>query len=244
MFYLIRYIFTAVVVIVWFLLIINITRKAIVKNGAAEIKSNPIKAKNIIVNIIIACTALIVIHLSYYPFEQDFITFSSEEAAFSYISKDITKLERYETDDAIFYVERVKDGYDKLFSITKLDNKFSFVNYNCQVDYFDKSKMAVTLKTIYNKNTNTTFYNLDIVKKQPYEEIDTNSVVSLEDSPMTYSAKIQKNLFLDYDAFCFYMFEEGMQNDKINIFIDGNIRTVFMTHYLDIPVISGREREF
>lgn len=35
-----------------------------------------------------------------------------------------------------------------------------------------------------------------------------------------------------------------MQNDKINIFIDGNIRTVFMTHYLDIPVISGREREF
>ncbi len=45
MFYLIRYIFTAVVVIVWFLLIINITRKAIVKNGAAEIKSNPIKAK-------------------------------------------------------------------------------------------------------------------------------------------------------------------------------------------------------
>ena len=104
--------------------------------------------------------------------------------------------------------------------------------------------MAVTLKTIYNKNTNTTFYNLDIVKKQPYEEIDTNSVVSLEDSPMTYSAKIQKNLFLDYDAFCFYMFGEGMQNDKINIFIDGNIRTVFMTHYLDIPVISGREREF
>ncbi|MGN0499864.1 MAG: hypothetical protein ACI4HK_01820 [Ruminococcus sp.] len=210
----------------------------------AEEHSKPVKTKDIVFNIITFLLILVAIHLLYYPYEQHFMTFSSEESALNYVSKDISKLERYETDDAIFYVERTKD-FDKLFSITKLDDKYSFVNYNCQVDIFDINKRPVALKTIYNKNTDTTFYNLDIMKKQPFDKISSDTPTTVDDLSMTYSTTFQKDiLYKYYDTFCFYTFGKGAPNDKINITAGENNRTVYITHYSDIPIISEREREF
>lgn len=244
MFYLIRFTLIGIIIITWILVLFRIYKSRKAKMITAGEKAKPVKVKDIVFNIITFLLILVAIHLFYYPYEQHFMTFPSEESALNYVSKDISKLERYEMDDAIFYVERTKD-YDKLFSITKLDNKYSFVNYNCQVDIFNINRRQVALKSIYNKNTDTTFYNLDIIKKEPFDKISSDTLTILDDSTMTYSTTVQKDiLYKNYDTFCFYTFGKGAPNDKINITAGENNRTVYITHYSDIPIISEREREF
>lgn len=244
MFYFIRFTLIGIIIITWLLILFGIYKSRKAKLKMAGEKSKPVKAKDIVFNIISFLLILVAIHLLFYPYEQHFMTFSSEESALNYVSKDISKIERYETDDAIFYVERSKD-YDKLFSITKLDDKYSFVNYNCQVDIFNINRRQVALKSIYNKNTDTTFYNLDIINKEPFDKLSSDTPVTADDLNMTYSITVQKDiLYKNYDTFCFYTFGQGAPNDKINITAGENNRTVYITHYSDIPIISERDREF
>lgn len=222
------------------------SRKAELIVNAINSQAKHINAKVRIFTIIIFLAMFVSIHFLFYPYEQHFMTFSSEESALSYVSKDISKLERYESDGAIFYVERTKN-FDKLFSITRLDNnKFSFVNYNCQVDTFDTNRIPVELKSIYNKNTGTTFYNIDIMKRWPFDEINSDTPADLDDLSMTYSTTIKKTVMLnkECDAYCFYTFGEGEPNHKINIVAGEGNNTQYKMHYLDIPIISERKREF
>lgn len=113
-----------------------------------------------------------------YPFEKYFVTFSSEKSAFAYICKDVSKYERFECDNAIFYVER-SERQDKIYSITKIGDRYSYVISLQSGDKYQElqcKNAGFDVTVMYNESANVSFYDV-VVCNQPTPDNHTATLM-------------------------------------------------------------------
>lgn len=264
MFYVIRVIFIAILV----LPIIYILRKGkqLQKQRAEQGYNTEIvvKKRHYVYCIIFFLVLFGIMNGSFYPFEKHFLTFSSEEAAFSYICKDSSDYERFEKGNAIFYVDR-DERTDTLYTITKIGDRYSYVDYEAKfaeyrdvryddIDLYDgttppdikrithSSEVDFNVIAAYNKKSNITFYNV-VARKLENPEDHT---ATLNDKPLTYATDTNKRWFTtETKANCYYYFDEAEPIEKIAIKAENTCgilkkpiekRWLFVTytHYSDV----------
>ena len=212
MFYVIRVIFIAILV----LSTIYLTRKGkqLQKQRAEQGDSTEIVVKKRYYVYSAICTLIFfaIIEGSFYPFEKHFLTFSSEEAAFSYICKDSSDYERFEKGNAIFYVDR-DERTDTLYTITKIGDRYSYVDYEVEsAKYLEDDYFVVT--AVYNKTENMTFYNV-VAYNVPFQQ---TPIAYLNEKPLTYATIADKRWFNGIRRCdCYYYFDEAEPIGKITI---------------------------
>lgn len=127
--------------------------------------------KNLCVYIIFA----IFILLSTYPFECYFVTFNTVEESLSYKGIELVNANIYESDKTVFIAD---EDTSKLYSITKIGDKFGVVDFqseNCNY-YEPKSANSIIREPTYakyNKATGETFYYIRVQSQanQSYENV-------------------------------------------------------------------------
>ncbi len=128
-----------------------------------------------------------------YPFEKYFVTFSSEKNLHSLIYvKMFQKYERFECDNAIFYVER-SERQDKIYSITKIGDRYSYVISSQSEDKYHEVQYKharFDVIAMYNESANVSFYDV-VVRDQPTPD---NHTATLNDNELTYATTVDKNI--------------------------------------------------
>ena len=201
-------------------------------------KGKKLKKRYYVYSIIFFLILLSLIIGSFYPFEKNLLTFSSEESAFSYICKNYSDCERYEHGNAIFYIER-DEITDTLYTITRIGNRFSYVNYKAEnfeyysnryddIDLYDgttppdfingithTSETGFDVNVMYNKTENVSFYNVVALRLQNPEE----RKASINDIHLTFCTETLKKRYPNFNqkTNCFYYFDKAEPLNKISI---------------------------
>ena len=151
-----------------------------------------------------------------YPFEKYFVTFSSEKSAFAYICKDVSKYERFECDNAIFYVER-SERQDKIYSITKIGDRYSYVISLQSGDKYQElqcKNAEFDVTVMYNESANVSFYDV-VVCNQPTPD---NHTATLNDNELTYATTVNKVWFNGQrKAVCYYYMDKAKPIKDITV---------------------------
>ena len=235
MFYVIRVIFIAILV----LSTIYLTRKGkqLQKQRAEQGYNTEIvvKKRHYVYCIIFFLVLFGIMNGSFYPFEKHFLTFSSEEAAFSYICKDSSDYERFENGNAIFYVDR-DERTDTLYTITKIGDRYSYVDYEAEsFEYYRHNYYMASpdggesgiysisgagsdVNAIYSKEENITFYNVIVRDLQKPDE----HTAMIDDNPLLFSGKteMKNHLNIREEANCYYYYGEGEPLDSVTIQVE------------------------
>nr|WP_294666134.1 hypothetical protein [uncultured Ruminococcus sp.] len=151
-----------------------------------------------------------------YPFEKYFVTFSSEKSAFAYICKDVSKYERFECDNAIFYVER-SERQDKIYSITKIGDRYSYVISSQSEDKYHEVQYKharFDVIAMYNESANVSFYDV-VVRDQPTPD---NHTATLNDNELTYATTVDKILINEKKkSVCYYYMDKAKPIKDITV---------------------------
>lgn len=242
MFYVIRYSIIAFFIICYIFLVIK--GRAYTK----KLKTKPqITTKEYVISIFVILGIVVFCFAMFYPFEQSFMTFKTEKDAFNYLMIDCSDFERFETDDAIFYIEReihkskIPTGNyveKNLYSLNKKDGKYGFVNYATQetnystkmwgdIDCFDESIPPNKINKL--KHSGNIMIETEVIYNKPADvsfysielshlENPNDHTATLNNAPLTFCSVIDKQWWNStIKANSYYSILEGEPLDSLCI---------------------------
>ena len=184
------------------------------------------KIKRVLWSLVIVFAILIL--AIFYPFESSFIRFDTVEQSVNYSMYGFDILERLnseiyiaECDDTVFVINEYGNTY-RYTSIAKYDEGYGYCGHNIKVKLSTqptfistgKFEGAVSVSTIYNKNTNKTCYILSFLDAEFDDDI-------LE---IYHQSGERLNTFSNNDGNTlqnYYYIEKGVANKEFSFTLDG-----------------------
>lgn len=202
MYYLIR----VILVPILFLLIVFALRKS-KKIVFFSKKRNPEIYKKIqtdkrfkrsvyILNLALILLLLALIYISSFPFEGYFLTFDSVNDSLAYKFISTENIDTYDYGDCVFSVD---NSEKKIYSITKVDGRYKFVDFNSEdigyVQLSESGRDETTEPRIakYNKDTNKTFYYIGVGAQAKPQD----GTVTLDGNKMEYCSSEEQVSLVD-----------------------------------------------
>lgn len=164
-----------------------------------------------------------------YPFEAKYMTFSSVEDALSYIFIDTDDISVSDYDDCVFVIDKEY----QLYSLTKIQDKYSFVDYGCD-DYFYKADGCLVdrCKAKYNSLTDKTFYTVvvDTDKKPQDKNVELYYIESFD---YIRDYELRPHAGSNNKVWVYAILKDGEPENGLTVGVEGE------TAYLDLKQING-----